>query len=66
MGTPLIYLIVLLSGIICALAGFWFYRAAQERRQHGRLVPLAPQAEYRPVRNEAWDRAVRASRNRNW
>ena len=65
MGTPLVFLIVLLSGVICALAGFWFYRAAQERRRHAGPPP-APQNGHRSDRNAAWDRAVRAARDRNW
>ncbi len=65
MGTPLVFLIVLLSGVICALAGFWFYRAAQEQKHRATRPPLAPQTVHRPVRNAAWDSAVRASRNRN-
>ncbi|MDP1909148.1 MAG: hypothetical protein Q8K85_12670 [Hyphomicrobium sp.] len=62
MQTLLIYVIVLLSAVICAVAGLWFYSAARERRQNIAPTPVA----YRPVRNEAWDRAVRAARNRNW
>ena len=65
MATPVVFLIVLLSGIICALAGFWFYRAAQEQKQHAKRPPIAPQTVHRPVRNAAWDHAVRAARNRN-
>lgn len=64
MESLLIYLIVLLSIAICAFAGFWFYRAARERNQV--LVPLiAPEIGRRAARNVAWDRAVRAARNRN-
>ena len=60
----LIYLIVLLSIAICAFAGFWFYRAARERRQD--VIPLtAPEHRRRAARNLAWDRAVRTARNRN-
>ena len=60
----LIYLIALLSVAICAFAGFWFYRAARERRQD--VIPLiAPEHRRRAVRNVAWDRAVRTARNRN-
>jgi len=60
----LIYLIVLLSVAICALSGFWFYRAARERKQNV-TPPIAPEIEHRAHRNIAWDRAVRAARNRN-
>ena len=34
METVLLYVIVLLLVAICALAGFWFYRATQVRGQH--------------------------------
>jgi hypothetical protein len=66
MGALLIFLIVVLSGAICALAGFWFYCAARERKQNIWPPQMAPQIARRPVRNDAWDRAVRASRNRKW
>ncbi len=66
MEALLLFLIVLLSGAICALAGIWFYRAAQESRKDGGPALLAQEAEPRSIRNDAWDRAVRASRNRNW
>jgi hypothetical protein len=62
----LIFLIALLSVAICAFAGFWFYRAARERRQNITPLPLAPELAHRTARNYAWDRAVRAARNRNW
>ncbi len=62
METPLLFLIVGLTGIICALAGFWFYRASRESKQSVTPPPLARRA----ARNEAWDSAVRAARNRNW
>jgi hypothetical protein len=58
----LIYVIALLSCAICAIAGFWFYSAARERKHN--LAP--PQLTHQRVRNQAWDRAVRAARNRNW
>ncbi len=61
MEALLIFLIVLLSGAICAFAGFWFYRAVRERKQNA-----MPQIARSPARNDEWDRAVRASRNRNW
>ena len=65
MEALLIFLIVLLSIAICAFAGFWFYRAAGERKQ--KVMPLiAPEIERRAVRNIAWDRAVRSARNRNY
>jgi hypothetical protein len=66
MGALLIFLIVVLSGVICALAGFWFYRATQERKQNIGPRQIAPDIARRPIRNDAWDRAVRAARNRNW
>lgn len=62
MEMPLLFLIVVLTGIICALAGFWFYRASRDSRQS--VTP--PPASRRAARNEAWDGAVRAARNRNW
>ena len=62
MQTLLIYVIVLLSVAICTTAGFSIYSAARQRKQT--IAP--PQIAHRPVRNEAWDRAVRAARNRNW
>jgi uncharacterized membrane protein YebE (DUF533 family) len=65
METPLIILIVLLSGAICACGGYWFYRAAQERRQHAGAPQHAQQTTQRSARNRAWDHAVRAARNRN-
>ena len=66
METPLIFLIVLLSGTICTLAGYWLYRTAQECKQHAGWPQLAPQNARRSARNHAWDQAVRAARNRNW
>lgn len=65
METPLIILIVVLAGAICACAGYWFYRAAQEREQHAGAPELAPQITHRSARNRAWDGAVRSARNRN-
>jgi len=62
MTAILLFLIVLFSGAICAGAGYWFYRASLERKKN--VVP--PQTVRRPIRNEAWDRAVQAARNRNW
>lgn len=62
METLLLFLIVVFSGIICALAGFWFYRASRASKQSVKPPPIARRA----ARNDAWDRAVRASRNRNW
>jgi hypothetical protein len=66
MEIPLLFLIVLLSGAICAFAGYWFYRAAKERKQNIGRPKIAPEIARRPIRNDAWDRAVRAARNRNW
>jgi len=65
MEAPLIFLIVLLAGAICALAGFWFYRAVRERKQNV-MPPVALQIARSPARSDAWDRAVRASRNKIW
>ena len=61
MEALLIFLIVLFSGALCAFAGFWFYRAARERKQN-----VMPQIARGPAKNDAWDRAVRDARNRNW
>jgi len=66
MQTLLIALIALLSVAICAIAGFWFYRAARERKQRVGPPPLASQIARRSARNHAWDSAVRSARNRNW
>jgi hypothetical protein len=66
METLLLFLIVLLAGAICAFAGFWFYRAAKGRKQNIGRPQIAPEIARRPIRNDAWDRAVRAARNRNW
>jgi len=62
MQTLLLFLIVLLSGAICAVAGIWFYRSTREERQD--IEP--PETTRHAIRNEAWDRAVQAARNRNW
>ncbi len=64
MEVLLIYLIVLLSVAICAFAGFWFYRTARERKQND-MPLIASEMGHRAVRNIAWDRAVRAARNRS-
>ena len=66
MQTLLFFLIALLAGAICAFAGYSFYRAARERKQSIGSPQIAPQIMRRSVRNDAWDRAVRAARNRNW
>ncbi|MEK7436319.1 MAG: hypothetical protein AAB150_05515 [Pseudomonadota bacterium] len=64
MESLLIYLIVLLSVAVCALAGFWFYRTAREHKQNP-MPRIAPETGRHAARNIAWDRAVRAARNRN-
>ena len=61
MQTLLIYVIVLLSAAICAVAGIWFYGATRGRKQDS----APPQIAHRSIRNEAWDRAVHAARKRN-
>jgi|GEM_PF-1931684 hypothetical protein len=66
METLLLVLIVLLSVATCALAAYWLYRATQERKQNIGPRQIAPDIARRPIRNDAWDRAVRAARNRNW
>lgn len=60
MDTLLILLIVLLLGAICALAGFWFYRASQESKAG--VKP--PQIARRTGTDDRWESAVRASRDK--
>ena len=52
----LIVLIAVLSAVICALAGFWFYRASQEHRH--RIKP--PRGAQRAAKDDLWENAVRA------
>ncbi len=66
METLLLVLIALLTAVICALAGYWFYRAAQERKLNSEGAQTAPEMSHRPVRNAAWDRAVRNARNNSY
>ena len=64
MEVLLIYLIVLLSVAILAFAGFWFYRAAGERKQN--VMPqIAPEIGHRAIPGNVSDCAVRGARNRN-
>lgn len=65
METLLIILIVVLTCAICALAGFWFYRGSQARKNNMGPLQTASEIAHRPLRNAAWDRAVRSARNRN-
>ena len=58
MEAALLFLIVLLSGAVCALAGLWFYRASQEPKHSVR----PPQIARRAARHDPWERAVRAYR----
>lgn len=60
MDTLLIFLIVLLLGAICALAGFWFYRASQESKRSAR----PPQSARRNAEDDRWESAVRAYRDK--
>jgi hypothetical protein len=60
METLLLYAIPLLSLAICALCGYWFYRAAQARKQRAKL----PQRARRADKHDPWEAAVRASRDR--
>jgi len=60
METPLLFLIVLLSGAICALAGFWFYRSARERRKSGMPARIGRRA----GKHDPWEDAVRAFRDK--
>jgi hypothetical protein len=66
MATTLILLIVLLTVAICAFAGYWSYRDSQERKHRAGSPQPASQTAHRSARNQAWDRAVRSARNRNW
>lgn len=56
----LIALIAVLSTVICALAGFWFYRASQE---HTRGIE-PPRRAQRAAKDDLWENAVRAFRNK--
>ena len=60
METLLLYVIALLSVTICALGGFWFYRAARARKQSAR----PPQSARSAAGRDQWEAAVRAYRNR--
>lgn len=56
----LFFLIVLLSVAICALGGFWFFRAAEERKQ----IIGPPQITRGTAGHDHWEGAVRVSRDR--
>lgn len=58
MAILLLILIVLLTGIICALGGFWLYRERQARGQGVRTTKIAR----RPAAYDQWDGAVRVFR----
>jgi len=60
METLLLYVIVLLSVAICALGGFWFYRAARARKQSAK----PPQPARSAASHDPWKGAVRPSRDR--
>ena len=60
MDTLLLYLIALLSVVIFALAGFWFYRSSQERKQKAK----PPQLARRSAKPDPWAGAVRPSRDK--
>lgn len=56
----LLYVIVLLSIAICVLVGFWFYCEGQARRKNA----APPHRVRRTARDDRWEGAVRASRDR--
>ena len=56
----LIVLIVVLSGVICALAAFWFYRASREHKHGVKPPPTANRA----AKDDHWESAVRAFRHK--
>jgi len=51
---------VLLSVVICALGGFWFYRADQTRQPGLRLQQIMQRAD----RQDRWEGATRSARDR--
>ena len=56
----LLYLVVLLSVVICALGAFWFYRAEEAKKSSARSARLARGA----PRHDPWEPALRASRDK--
>ena len=59
MQTLLLFLIVLLSVVICALAGFWFFRRDPVLKRKASLPQVAPRA----AGSDTWRLAARASRD---
>ncbi|HEY5291676.1 MAG TPA: hypothetical protein VIJ43_05115 [Burkholderiales bacterium] len=60
METVLLSVIVLLLVAICALGGFWFYRAAQASKRSAK----PPQPARHAPKHDRWEGAVRASRDK--
>lgn len=60
MQTILLSLVVLLSVVICALAGFWFFRPNHAVKSKARLPQSAPRADG----GDPWTLAARSSRDR--
>jgi len=58
MAILLLIVIILLSGVICALGGFWLNREKQARGQRVRTPKIAR----RPATYDQWDGAVRVFR----
>ncbi len=61
MDTTLIYVIVLLSLAICALGGFWFYRAAQANKT---ITHRTQQAARGMPSRDPWMHAARPARDK--
>jgi len=59
MQTLLLFLIVLLSVVICALAGFWFFRRDPVLKRKASLPQVAPRA----AESDPWTLAARPSRD---
>lgn len=59
MQTLLLSLIVLLSVIICALAGFWFFRRDPVLKRKASLPQVAPRA----AGSDRWTLTARPSRD---
>jgi len=59
MQTLLLFLIVLLSVVICALAGFWFFRRDPVLKRKASLPQVAPRA----AGSDPWTLAARPFRD---
>ena len=60
METLLYILIGLLSAAICALGGFWFYRAARANKPSTKSAQLPRRA----AKHDPWSQAMRTSRDK--